>query len=114
MSRHQFDLVLCMKQPGLTTGFLCHLCDGRCPICDSFVKPRAEVKVCEGCAQGHIGKRCILCAHHLGENRENGHVAYYCFECVVLDRHREGCPRITNVGSTKADRTMQKKAKLIS
>lgn len=109
MSRHQFDLVQCMKQPGTHIGLLCLLCDGRCPICDSMVKPKAKVRVCDSCHSGNAGERCILCGHHLGENAESGTPAYYCYECVVQEKHREGCPRITNVGSSKADMVFNKR-----
>ena len=36
MSRHQYDLIQCMKQPGKSIGLLCSNCDGKCPICDSL------------------------------------------------------------------------------
>ncbi|GBL48797.1 Pre-mRNA-splicing factor ini1 [Candidozyma auris] len=109
MSRHQFDLVQCMKQPGTHIGLLCLSCDGRCPICDSMVKPHAKVRVCDECHSGHLSKRCILCSAHLGDDAEAGTPAYYCYECVVQDKHREGCPRIVNASSSKADMIFNKR-----
>lgn len=109
MSRHQYDLIQCMKQPGKSIGLLCSNCDGKCPICDSFVKPTEQVRICQDCSQGHLSNKCILCANNLGENNENGVLAYYCLECVRLEKHREGCPRIINVGGTKTDMIYMKR-----
>jgi PHD finger-like domain-containing protein 5A len=103
MSRHQYDLIQCMKRPGTHIGMLCLLCDGRCPICDSFVKPAARVRICDECGLGHMGNKCIVCGNGLGVNSQYGSVAYYCLECVQMEKDREGCPRITNVGSSKSD-----------
>lgn len=103
MSRHQYDLIQCMKRPGTHIGMLCLLCDGRCPICDSFVKPSARVRICDECGLGHMGNKCIVCGNGLGVNSQYGSVAYYCLECVQMEKDREGCPRITNVGSSKSD-----------
>lgn len=104
MSRHQYDLVQCMKQPGSKVGKVCSNCDGRCPICDSFVKPTSQVRVCHDCSQGHVLTKCILCL-----NNHNDITAYYCLECVRLEKHREGCPRILNIGSSKSDMLFNKK-----
>lgn len=112
MSRHQYDLIQCMKRPGTHFGFLCLLCDGKCPICDSLVKPTAKVRVCDGCAAGNAAARCILCSTHLGDKPETAAAAYYCHECVLEEKHREGCPRIVNVGSSKADMIMNKRKAL--
>lgn len=109
MSRHQYDLVQCMKRPGTHIGMLCLLCDGRCPICDSFVKPTARVRICDECSFGHMGNKCIVCGNGLGVNSQYGSVAYYCLECVQMEKDREGCPRITNVGSSKSDMIAKKR-----
>ncbi|OBA23837.1 PHF5-like protein [Metschnikowia bicuspidata var. bicuspidata NRRL YB-4993] len=114
MSRHQFDLVQCMKRPGTHFGFLCLQCDGKCPICDSLVKPSAKAQVCDGCSFGHLALRCILCGNHFGEGPDRGSPAYYCHECVVQEKHRDGCPRIVNVGSSKADQRLNKKTKALT
>ncbi|KAL7664388.1 Pre-mRNA-splicing factor RDS3 [[Candida] zeylanoides] len=105
MSRHQYDLVQCMKQPGPALGLVCPQCDGRCPVCDSFVKPTAAVRVCGECSVGHLAQKCILCGHTVDE----GVPSYYCLECVRLEKDREGCPRIINVGSTRSDMMARKK-----
>lgn len=110
MSRHQYDLVQCMKQPGRAVGLVCQQCEDRCPICDSYVKATTKVRICESCNFGHLGNKCILCTNFLGNNNENGVPAYYCLECVRMEKDREGCPRILNVGSLKSDLIFKKKS----
>lgn len=123
MSRHQYDLIQCMKQPGTSFAQVCPLCDGRCPICDSYVKPTARVRTCQDCS---LFDKCILCNAKLasGGGINNGGVTssstgglpgsavYYCLECVLQEKDREGCPRILNVGGLKADMVFNKKVQL--
>lgn len=104
MSRHQYDLVVCMKQPGAATGLLCEKCDGKCPVCDSLVHPKSRVRICDSCAFGKFGTMCIICNSSVGVTP-----AYYCWECCKLGRDRDGCPRILNVGSNRLDRHFEKK-----
>ncbi|AAS50874.1 ABR103Cp [Eremothecium gossypii ATCC 10895] len=103
MSRHQFDLVMCMKLPGTSIGRLCERCDGKCPSCDSNVRPLSKVRICDQCSFGGQGKKCILCGS-IGVSD-----AYYCWECCKLEKDRDGCPRILNVGSNKTDRHFDRK-----
>ncbi|ONH67622.1 Pre-mRNA-splicing factor ini1 [Cyberlindnera fabianii] len=103
MSRHQFDLVLCLKQPGTHIGKLCDKCEGRCPICDSFVRPTTKVRICEECAFGKNGDKCVVC----GGNGVSD--AYYCYECMLLENDRNGCPKIINMGSSRMDVFYEKK-----
>lgn len=35
--------------------------------------------------------------------------AYYCKECAMQEKDRDGCPKIVNVGSAKTDRFYEKK-----
>ncbi|CAJ0925817.1 unnamed protein product, partial [Mesorhabditis belari] len=35
------------KQPGVAIGRLCDKCDGRCVICDSFLRPATLVRICD-------------------------------------------------------------------
>lgn len=105
MSRHQFDLVMCMKQPGTHIGLLCEKCDGKCPICDSQVNPKARVRICESCSFGKDRKSCIICNVGKGVTE-----AFYCWECCKLEKNKDGCPRILNVGSNKLDRYFDRKA----
>ncbi|KAI8437133.1 hypothetical protein MSG28_010483 [Choristoneura fumiferana] len=39
MAKHHPDLIFCRKQPGVAIGRLCEKCDGKCVICDSYVRP---------------------------------------------------------------------------
>ncbi|ODV80668.1 PHF5-like protein [Suhomyces tanzawaensis NRRL Y-17324] len=109
MSRHQYDLIQCMKQTGPVAGLVCQQCDGRCPVCDSYVKPTTKVTICSDCSFGHLSHKCIMCSNFLGDNNENGTPAFYCLECVRQDLDREGCPRVINVGSLKADMIVRRK-----
>lgn len=105
MSRHQFDLVMCMKQPGTHIGLLCEKCDGRCPICDSQVNPKYKVRICDSCSFGKQGTSCIICNTGKGVSE-----AYYCWECCKLEKNKDGCPKILNIGSNKLDRHFERKA----
>ncbi|ODV73943.1 U2 snRNP complex subunit RDS3 [Cyberlindnera jadinii NRRL Y-1542] len=103
MSRHQFDLVMCLKQPGTHIGRLCEKCDGRCPMCDSFVRPTAKVRICEECAFGQGAEKCVICGGHGVSD------AFYCHTCVMLEKDRDGCPKIVNIGSSRMDVFYEKK-----
>lgn len=103
MSRHQFDLVMCLKQPGTHIGRLCEKCDGKCPICDSYVRPKSKVRICDQCSFGGNANKCLICGN-LGTND-----AFYCWECCRLEKHRDGCPKILNVGSNKTDKHFERK-----
>jgi len=35
--------------------------------------------------------------------------AFYCFECTRLEKDRDGCPKIINLGSSRTDLFYQKK-----
>jgi PHD finger-like domain-containing protein 5A len=49
--------------------------------------------------------RCIVCG---GVGVAD---AYYCRECVALEKDRDGCPKIINVGQARLDAFYDKKAK---
>lgn len=36
----------------LAIGRLCEKCDGKCPICDSYVRPYTLVRICDECNYG--------------------------------------------------------------
>lgn len=96
-SRHHPDLILCRKLPGIAIGRLCEKCDGKCPICDSYVRPSTLVRICEECNFGSSGGKCIVC----GGNGISD--AYYCAECVRLEKDRDGCPKVVNLGASRTD-----------
>ncbi|TGO62284.1 hypothetical protein BOTNAR_0116g00210 [Botryotinia narcissicola] len=97
MSRHHPDLVMCRKQSGIAIGRLCDKCDGKCPVCDSYVRPTTLVRICEECSFGNYQNKCVVCG---GEGISD---AFYCFECTRFDKDRDGCPKIINLGSSRTD-----------
>lgn len=103
MSRHHPDLVMCRKQTGISIGRLCDKCDGKCPVCDSYVRPTTIVRICDECSFGNYQNKCIVCG---GEGISD---AFYCFECTRLEKDRDGCPKIINLGSSRTDLFYQKK-----
>jgi len=103
MAKHHSDLIHCMKLPGTAVGRLCVKCDGKCPVCDSFVNPAAIVHICDECNYGTSTGKCVICS---GQGASD---AYYCTECVQLERDRDGCPKIVNLGESKSDRFYQDK-----
>lgn len=54
--------------------------DGKCPICDSLVRPAVLVRVCDECNYGSYAGRCVIC----GSTGISD--AYYCKECVLLEK----------------------------
>jgi len=119
---------MCRKQPGVSLGALCERCDGKCVVCDSYVRPHTLVKLCDECAFGGADKRCVVCSSPALE----GSSAYYCKECVQQEKdvrraggraggggararsggrslpapppQRDGCPKVISIGSAKAAR----------
>ena len=54
MAKHHPDLIMCRKIPGVGFGLLCEKCDGKCVICDSYVRPYVKVKICDECNFGNF------------------------------------------------------------
>lgn len=100
---HSSDLVMCRKQAGIAIGRLCDKCDGKCPVCDSYVRPTTLVRICDECSFGNYQNKCVVCG---GEGISD---AFYCFECTRLEKDRDGCPKIINLGSSRTDLFYQKK-----
>ncbi|KAJ8476376.1 hypothetical protein OPV22_020103 [Ensete ventricosum] len=88
---------MCRKQPGIAIGRLCEKCDGKCVICDSYVRPCTLVRACDECNYGSFQGRCVICG---GVGVSD---AYYCKECTQQEKDRDGCPKIVNLGSAKTD-----------
>eukprot|EP01125_Pyxidicula_operculata_P000917 TRINITY_DN10806_c0_g1_i1.p1 TRINITY_DN10806_c0_g1~~TRINITY_DN10806_c0_g1_i1.p1 ORF type:complete len:111 (+),score=0.96 TRINITY_DN10806_c0_g1_i1:36-368(+) len=103
MAKHHPDLIMCRKQPGIAIGRLCEKCDGKCVICDSYVMPKTLVRVCDECNYGSNSGRCTICG---GPGISD---AYYCKECTVQEKDRDGCPKIVNLGSSKTDLFYERK-----
>ena len=52
MAKHHPDLIMCRKQPGIAIGRLCEKDDGKCVVCDSYVRPCTLVRICDECNYG--------------------------------------------------------------
>lgn len=103
MAKHHPDLIMCRKQIGISIGRLCDKCDGKCVICDSYVRPTVLVRICDECNYGTNQNRCLIC-NSIGTSD-----AYYCKECVQLEKDRDGCPKIINLGSVRVDQFYERK-----
>uniref|UniRef100_A0A8D0MMT5 PHD finger protein 5A n=2 Tax=Sus scrofa TaxID=9823 RepID=A0A8D0MMT5_PIG len=84
-------------QPLFLTG------DGKCVICDSYVRPCTLVRICDECNYGSYQGRCVICG---GPGVSD---AYYCKECTIQEKDRDGCPKIVNLGSSKTDLFYERK-----
>lgn len=54
--------------------------DGKCVICDSYVRPATLVRVCDECNYGSYAGRCVICGG-IGVSD-----AYYCKECTLQEK----------------------------
>jgi hypothetical protein len=94
-------------------------------ICDSTVRPETLVRVCDECNFGYHGGSCVICGG-LGKSpvfctvvpcsdpdhsRPSTGIsdAYYCAECVRLEKDRDGCPKIVNLGTSRTDMAYEKR-----
>jgi PHD finger-like domain-containing protein 5A len=103
MAKHHPDLVMCRKQPGIAVGRLCDKCDGKCVICDSYVRPCNIVRICDECNYGTYEGKCVICG---GAGISD---AYFCKECTQMEKDRDGCPKIINLGQAKTDLFYERK-----
>ena len=71
--------------PGLTTRL--RPGDGKCVICDSYVRPATLVRVCDECNYGSFAGRCVICG---GVGISD---AYYCKECTLMEKDVRAPPR---------------------
>lgn len=58
--------------------------DGKCPICDSLVRPATLVRICDECNYGSNAGRCVVCGNPGISD------AYYCKECVMQEKDVSG------------------------
>jgi PHD finger-like domain-containing protein 5A len=99
------------------------------PVCDSYVRPETLVRICDECNFGTYGGRCIICGSP-GKGFPPSPIppprllyllthcamcspflptlsgisdAYYCAECTRLEKDRDGCPKIVNLGASRTD-----------
>ena len=54
--------------------------DGKCVVCDSYVKPHTLVRICDECNYGSYEGRCVICGG-LGISD-----AHYCKECTIQEK----------------------------
>lgn len=66
--------------PHIAIGRLCEKCDGKCVICDSYVRPCTLVRICDECNYGSYQGRCVICG---GPGVSD---AYYCKECTIQEK----------------------------
>jgi PHD finger-like domain-containing protein 5A len=55
------------------------------------------VRVCDECNYGSTQNKCIICG---GAGSSE---AFYCKECSQLEKDRDGCPKIINLGQQRTD-----------
>jgi len=87
-ARNVRHLIFCCSQPWLLVleKLACGLerCtsagDGKCVICDSYVRPATLVRICDECNYGSYAGRCVICG---GVGVSD---AYYCKECTVQEK----------------------------
>lgn len=100
VAKHHIDLILCRKLAGATNGKLCSRHDGCCCLCDSYIRPTATVRICDDCSHNNGHSKCIICGY------PGSFDAFYCHECTIQEKDRDGCPRVTNLGSARTDSLM--------
>ena len=66
--------------PRPLAGRVCEKCDGKCVVCDSYVRPHTLVRVCDECNFGSYLGRCVVCGG-IGVSD-----AFYCRECVQQEK----------------------------
>uniref|UniRef100_A0A8C6SJR7 PHD finger protein 5A n=1 Tax=Neogobius melanostomus TaxID=47308 RepID=A0A8C6SJR7_9GOBI len=96
MAKHHPDLIFAENKRVLVS-------DGKCVICDSYVRPCTLVRICDECNYGSYQGRCVICG---GPGVSD---AYYCKECTIQEKDRDGCPKIVNLGSSKTDLFYERK-----
>lgn len=70
-----------IKLPEVNTLIWCCVVgDGKCVICDSYVRPATLVRVCDECNYGSYAGRCVICG---GVGISD---AYYCKECTQQEK----------------------------
>ncbi|KAG7226512.1 hypothetical protein INR49_003833 [Caranx melampygus] len=65
--------------------------------------PCTLVRICDECNYGSYQGRCVICG---GPGVSD---AYYCKECTIQEKDRDGCPKIVNLGSSKTDLFYERK-----
>merc|ERR1712216_443633 len=95
LAKHNPDLIMCRKITGRALARLCEKCDGKCIICDSYVLPCQLVRICDECNFGSLSGVCAICGFPGVAD------AYFCKECILTEKDRDGCPKILNLGCAR-------------
>ncbi|XVE63229.1 hypothetical protein DITRI_Ditri07aG0003000 [Diplodiscus trichospermus] len=82
MAKHHPDLIMYRKQP---------------------VRPCTLVRVCDECNDGSFQGSCVICG---GMGISD---AYYCKECTQLEKDRQCCPKLFNLGTARTDLFYERK-----
>ena len=83
---------MCRRICGTHEGKVCDAHERRCVICDCMCDMTETVFICDDCS--FVGKddaRCIVCNKTPAVEK-----AFYCRACVLLEKDRDGCPRVLN------------------
>ncbi|KAI8867069.1 PHF5-like protein, partial [Ramicandelaber brevisporus] len=106
MSKHLSDIVQCRKLAGIGIGRVCVVHDGRCVGCDSYFNLQTPAHVCDEChfLSTAAQRRCLVC------NSLAVADAFYCRNCTMLEKDRDGCPTVINLAQDRID-THYKKQK---
>ena len=98
--------VRCGRLQGRQAGQVCERCSDQCVGCEADRHLREEARVCDACAaqlltslplRRGVAAVCIQCG-----GKGAVQTAYFCRECVLLMRDRDGCPRVLTVGGAAA------------
>ncbi|XP_022280080.1 PHD finger-like domain-containing protein 5A isoform X1 [Canis lupus familiaris] len=113
MAKHHPDLIFCRKQAGVGEAASCPGClSGDCirswGVRGSHLILRvlslkrqvSRLTPSEDCVKNG---RCVICG---GPGVSD---AYYCKECTIQEKDRDGCPKIVNLGSSKTDLFYERK-----
>ncbi|KAA6388200.1 MAG: putative ATPase 9, plasma membrane-type [Streblomastix strix] len=74
-----------LRQYAISRGYICQA--------TYFCSIATQVHICDECNYGSYQGRCIICgAKGMAD-------AYYCKECTLQEKDRDGCPKIINYGT---------------
>lgn len=97
VAKHLPDLISCQEQAAVAIWRLCEKCHVKCVICDSYVCPWTPMCVCDECNYDSCQGHCVICG---GPGASD---TYYCKECTIHEKDRDGCPQTVNLGSSETD-----------
>eukprot|EP01013_Petalomonas_cantuscygni_P042458 TRINITY_DN7653_c0_g1_i1.p1 TRINITY_DN7653_c0_g1~~TRINITY_DN7653_c0_g1_i1.p1 ORF type:complete len:119 (+),score=2.78 TRINITY_DN7653_c0_g1_i1:159-515(+) len=110
----------CRNPSGRTPGRVCARCAGSCVLCRSDMDAGALSSnvtgstyapvaagggqswayLCDMCSSGRTATACIVCDYH-----DAATPGAFCARCCMLERDRDGCPRVTNASASRPHRS---------